>query len=67
MFQKLLSDIESYYYDMFALGVSTVEEIGEIMDCQPNEKQLRVKMLSEVLVAKREFKKKSLLYPKRPQ
>lgn len=65
MFQKLLSEVESYYYDLNALGINTVEEIGEIMDCSQAEKLLRVKLLSDILMAKREYKKKSPWYQKR--
>ena len=35
MYQKLLGDITTYFYDMFAMGVTTVEDIGDIMECTP--------------------------------
>ena len=35
IYQKLLGDISTYFYDMFALGVTTVEDIRDIMDCTP--------------------------------
>ena len=35
IYQKLLADISSYFNDMFALGVTTVEDIRDIMDCSP--------------------------------
>ena len=65
MFQKLFQDIEQYYYENFALGVGTVDEIGEIMECPEKETQLRVMMLSKILMAKREYKQKSTWYSKR--
>jgi len=50
---------------MNALGINTVEDIGEIMDCSQTEKLLRVKLLSDILMAKRDYKKKSPWYQKR--
>ena len=35
IYQKLLGDISTYFYDMFAMGVTTVEDIRDIMECTP--------------------------------
>ncbi len=46
IYQKLLGDISSYFNDMFALGVTTVEDIRDIMDCSAQERVLRYNLLS---------------------
>lgn len=56
MFQKLLSDIESFYNQMKQLGVENTEEIVDAMECSSEEKAIRFAFLNKVILAKREYK-----------